>query len=320
MRYLSILISLLLCLSLLSCGNLEPKETIDSSSDNESDTTADNLDESTVPGESDPASESDETEPVIDISLLSDEEYFADYFTPVLRFVVASDVHIVARKCVEEERFAELFKQAYAYSDSHEKYNNLDGIFIVGDCTDNGSPSEFNKFFSIIEENAREGTVVRAVMGNHDYWYNRQTAPVLFKNASGYDDIDAHLVINGFHFIMLSPRERGNAFSADQQNWLRTKLREAADSDETGTRPIFVFNHQHISGTVYGSEDWGNPELKDELFIYPQAIDFSGHSHYPLSDPRSIWQGEFTALGTGSLSYFDMGLAGLKTVMHLSTI
>ena len=39
---------------------------------------------------------------------------------------------------------------------------------------------------------------------------------------------------------------------------------------------------------------------------YPQVFDFSGHSHVPINDPRSIYQKHFTALGTGSLSYFEL--------------
>jgi hypothetical protein len=39
---------------------------------------------------------------------------------------------------------------------------------------------------------------------------------------------------------------------------------------------------------------------------YPQVIDFSGHSHVPINDPRSIFQKHFTCLGTGSLSYFEL--------------
>ena len=39
---------------------------------------------------------------------------------------------------------------------------------------------------------------------------------------------------------------------------------------------------------------------------YPQVFDFSGHSHVPINDPRSIFQKHFTALGTGSLSYFEL--------------
>ena len=33
---------------------------------------------------------------------------------------------------------------------------------------------------------------------------------------------------------------------------------------------------------------------------------FSGHSHYPLTDDRSIWQGAFTSIGAASLRYAGM--------------
>lgn len=46
---------------------------------------------------------------------------------------------------------------------------------------------------------------------------------------------------------------------------------------------------------------------------YPQLVHFSGHSHYPISDPRSLWQGEFTAIGTGSLYYVELTVEDVRT-------
>ena len=40
----------------------------------------------------------------------------------------------------------------------------------------------------------------------------------------------------------------------------------------------------------------------------------SGHSHYPLNDPRSVWQGEFTAIGTGALSYAELTVDGQNKI------
>ena len=34
---------------------------------------------------------------------------------------------------------------------------------------------------------------------------------------------------------------------------------------------------------------------------YPQIVEICGHSHYPLNDPRSVWQGTYTAIGTGAI-------------------
>ncbi|MBQ6846471.1 MAG: hypothetical protein IJO61_05000, partial [Oscillospiraceae bacterium] len=42
------------------------------------------------------------------------------------------------------------------------------------------------------------------------------------------------------------------------------------------------------------------------LINYPQVIDFSGHSHAPINDPRSIHQRHFTSVGTGTLYYFEL--------------
>ena len=64
---------------------------------------------------------------------------------------------------------------------------------------------------------------------------------------------------------------------------------------------------------MYGSTTcWGVKELTDILEKYPQVVDFAGHSHFPMNDPRSIWQGDYTALNTGTLSYYEMDLAGAK--------
>ena len=40
--------------------------------------------------------------------------------------------------------------------------------------------------------------------------------------------------------------------------------------------------------------------VSDVLAKYPQVVTFSGHLHFPLNDPRSIWQASFTSFGCGS--------------------
>ena len=71
--------------------------------------------------------------------------------------------------------------------------------------------------------------------------------------------------------------------------------------------------HMNISNTVVGSQSWGVAELTSTLSKYPQVIDFSGHSHFPMKDPRSIHQGSFTSLGTGTMFYYELGLNGFMT-------
>jgi hypothetical protein len=40
------------------------------------------------------------------------------------------------------------------------------------------------------------------------------------------------------------------------------------------------------------------------------VVNFCGHSHSPLTDPRSIWQGDYTSLNTGSLAYLGVPIVG----------
>ena len=39
------------------------------------------------------------------------------------------------------------------------------------------------------------------------------------------------------------------------------------------------------------------------LSKFPNCVAFSGHSHTPLRDERTVWQGAFTSVGTASLRY-----------------
>lgn len=327
-RTLSFLVAGILCASLAACNSTE-KDTSQGDSETPVDTSVAEGTETepaeTTPAETEPAAaESAETKPAAveldplpaaeELAALSDEDYFASYFRPVIRFVAASDVHVDdSGSTAEDARLADLYAAAYAYSDAHESYKALDGVFFAGDFTNSGTPTSMQKFVNIVDKNAKDYTVTRVSLGNHEFYSDASATVSNLLEAFGYDDDDAHLVIEGYHFILISPNQEGNGFDAEKQEWLAKELEAAAADDPAGTKPIFVFQHQHITGTVYGSENWGVADLTEILAKYPQVVDFSGHSHFPINDPRSIWQGEFTALGTGTLSYYEMGLAGVQT-------
>lgn len=248
-----------------------------------------------------------------ELAAVSDADYFAA-FKPVLRFAVASDVHVAdVDSRQEEQRLKELFEVAYSYADNYDGYTGMDGIFFAGDVTDRGTVYSLQKFFASVRDCAREDTVVRATMGNHEFYDNAELIEYRFLKASGYETIDTHLELGGYHFIFISPDGRGKSYSQAKQDFLAAALEEAAKADPTGCKPIFVFQHQPNSNTVYGSTtSWGVAELAPIIEQYPQVVDFAGHSHFPLNDPRSIWQGTYTALNTGTLSYYEMDLAGAK--------
>lgn len=225
-------------------------------------------------------------------------------FTPVLRFAVCSDVHLDGE---EEQRnakeFAEMFTQCYEYSENDEAYQSLDAVMVCGDMTEWGREKEYQSYHKVVSENLRKGTQMLECMGNHEFIQAREEEGIdPFKNYAEYvnEEFDTHTVINGYHFIGLSYSDKDENYDDSKLTWLKEQI-EIAIAD-TGDKPVFVFQHPHPALTVYGSINWGDLNIRKVLNKYKQVVDFSGHSHYAPTDPRSIWQGKFTAIGTGAIT------------------
>ena len=225
-----------------------------------------------------------------------------DDFTPVVRFAVTSDVHLNGEPDQPAAlRLAELFQDSYEYAEN-EKYQNLDAVVVVGDFATTGSDEEYKLFNEIVEGNIKDGTELITVLGNHEFIsYRDYDASIAYEHYKELinKDVDRHLVINGYHFIACSYSEDGKTFDS-KKDWLNKELTDATKED--ADKPVFVFQHPAPFATIYGSVNWGDFTVRTVFEKYPQIIDFSGHSHYANSDPRTIWQGAFTAVGTGSLS------------------
>lgn len=185
---------------------------------------------------------------------------------------------------------------------------DYDAIAIAGDLTEHGTASEYDKVMGIYNSRKAPGAKDLFVIGNHEYYngLTPQQSQERFEQKTGAENYYYDKWINGFHFIMLGTEDgtRDGKMSDAQIAWLERKLAENADPE----KPIFVFHHQHIKDTVYGSDLWGyfNPKLYGALSKYPQVITFTGHSHYPIDDPRSIHQEDFTSLGTSAISYPEL--------------
>lgn len=239
-------------------------------------------------------------------------------FRTVLRFAVASDVHVAdGGSGLEERRLALMLERAYEYVENNPKgHKTLDAFLFVGDMTETGTLSQMQIFKQILDEGIREETRPFITLGNHEFYDCAEETVKRFEQAFGYGE-NEHIEINGFHFIRLSPDE-GDHYGEEKQAWLAQELKAA--SEASPNMPIFVMQHHHVADTVYGSENyWGLDDLKDILAEYPQVVNFSGHSHFPINDPRSFWQGEFTAIGTGGLSYAEIGVIGEAPDFRFST-
>jgi 3',5'-cyclic AMP phosphodiesterase CpdA len=230
---------------------------------------------------------------------------------PELVFPVISDIHIKKSGTIDMQKFQDALEQL------NEQAPKQDAVVVVGDLTDNGLQEEYDRFFSLYDVKKQLKAVSLFTIGNHEYrnGLSEVDAQKRFLTETRMESIYDHKVIKGYHFIILGP-ENGlteGYYSKEQIQWLGEQLEQAEKDDPK--KPIFVFQHHPIKNTVFGSE-WST-EINRELLYntlkeYPQVIHFSGHTHYPLDDPRTIHQKDFTSVGTSSVSYIWTGAGYLQ--------
>lgn len=216
----------------------------------------------------------------------------------------------------------------------------LDAIIVVGDLTEGGYENQYDQFVSVF---SNEDNFINPVdtmffmLGNHDNYGGRATNyPGKLKSFNNGEDypLDQYTIIKGYPFITISVRGGDNnddtdptsgpeSFPQDVCDRLAAWLEQAAT--ECPGKPIFVFTHVPPKYTCYstwpGEGDgttwptWSMQTINPILNKYPQVVVFGGHSHYPLTDPRSIHQGVdpnsdknnyYTGVGTGSVTYSEI--------------
>lgn len=197
------------------------------------------------------------------------------------------------------------------------KSQNVDVIIHAGDFTDVGTVGAWKSFKKVYDEVfPKDGPVKCFVMGNHDHWLTYFVEcwdiPTPARQQNKFTKYTGelpytHKVINGYHFINWSSGNGTYDKSYQNEDWIRAQLDAAVRDDPN--KPIFVTTHINPLNTIYGSseeEGWGNADIYRILKDYPQVVSFSGHSHYSLLDERSIWQSEFTAVGTETIDYIEL--------------
>lgn len=230
-----------------------------------------------------------------------------DDFVPVLRFVSTSDTHVIALGDKPCYRIANMIKTAYAVAENDADYKFLDAVTFSGDITDDGTFTAFSAFTATTDKVIKDGTERLAVVAkSHDGNTYGAKSLEIFTELTG-QETDFHRVIKGYHFIGISRSPIDDVqYSEEQIEWLDRELKAATEA--APEQPVFVFQHEHVLNTVFGSytyDGWGLDIFTDVLNKYPQVVHISGHSHYPANDPRSIWQGAFTAIGDGGLAYYE---------------
>lgn len=218
------------------------------------------------------------------------------------------------------DRLRRWIRLAYRIADTDAAYPKLDALLFAGDLTVEGTFESISDFWRVVQSELRGDTAVMSVLAkNHDNWSEGRacvkTGLSFYRSVTGLPT-DYRTVIGGCSFIGLSTcAETGVYYAEPQREWLRTQLSDALC--ETPGKPIFVMHHEHVSNTVYGSypqDGWGMDFFRDIFDEFPQVVHLSGHSHYPINDPRSVWQGTFTAVGCGALSYAELTVDGQNKI------
>jgi len=246
---------------------------------------------------------------------------------PLLSVGILSDVHIRLLKNRSFEGLA-TFKHALEWF----RDRGADAVQISGDIADHGLVEELQAAAGAWEETfpgskAPDGRKVEKlfVFGNHDWegWKYGDAGLKLF-GKKYFDHALRKDLAGNFERILgekYSPvwRKEVKGYAFIGSHWAADRCRAA---DETGaahaaewfaanggsidpSRPFFYIQHPHPKNTCYGSWAWGRDDgrLVAALSKFPNAVAFSGHSHYTLTDDRSVWQGAFTSIGAGSLKY-----------------
>lgn len=222
---------------------------------------------------------------------------------------------------------SDVYDNAYRKTLEFFKAQNVNMMINAGDYTDTATQEAVDNYAAILNDvyPAGERPVSLSILGNHDYWlpYFVDCWEIPFKSkmqkryleAVGEKSPWTHKVVNGYHFIGFSP-VNGNMDSsayADKIGWAREQIELAIKDDPD--RPVFVVTHAPPSGTVYMSDEEDYSVLNELFAQYPQLVSISGHTHAPLMDDRSIWQGKYTAVNTQCVSYvcFENGMPSSGT-------
>ena len=215
-------------------------------------------------------------------------------------FQVVTDMHIADYHAAHTPNL-----QAALY-DIAEMSPDSQAIISVGDHTDKGSQVHYDVLLQTLNGITADLPPMYFAMGNHDMvWSGTYEEQVQrFIDNLGMPGVNYAVDIQGSRFIILgSDVQTGEGdLSAQTLAWFEEQL--AATDPNT---PAFVFLHQPLKDTVSGTltaldaeiQDWygftnsGN-EIRRILKRYPNAIAFSGHTHWSLEQTQPLLYGNGT--------------------------
>jgi len=271
-------------------------------------------------------------------ALYGNRIFAADGFrdgTPRLTLGVLSDIHVTHR-VKPGETVKDRNELTFIHALEWFRDQGVDGVVVTGDMSDNGSVELLmavsDAWYKVFPNGrAPDGRTVEQlfVYGNHDMlrarhvrgMYKGLSEEELKPYAISTDPKTAWekafhepfspiwtKVVKGYRFVgaqwqPFGARGADECVNEGMADWYKTHAKEIDPS-----LPFFHLQHAHPKDTCYGPWAWGrdNGMCTQALTPFPNAVAISGHSHYSLTDERSVWQGAFTSIGAGSLSYVGL--------------
>lgn len=207
-----------------------------------------------------------------------------------LNAAIISDTHI------DEDNYERnnLLKKGLA--DINRSEVAVDVLAVVGDCTENGRPEQFELFFERLSACERVKLSLVA-LGNHDSWQGEEGFKAFYEQYGAFLNKSVstsyrHETVNGYHFFILGTEKnmQNEAYlSQTQLNWFDSELSALLNTD----KPVFVLLHQPFNGTNRVNEAWAPGilgEQSDALMTIAKkyteqglvVVFFSGHLHSGL--------------------------------------
>jgi 3',5'-cyclic AMP phosphodiesterase CpdA len=267
----------------------------------------------------------------------------------VLSLAALSDVHI-NNTTVVSNKFSSALAQLKSKA-SVDDADGIDGVLVAGDLIDNPNTTYLSTFKSLYEgvfdpkkvpmiytpgnhdvnnykwttSSVSEAQYIRTTLGSN-YFLTDQDA------VSGTSYECRHCLIGGYHVLTMLPNgTQPITYDPVAVTWLDNQLKTITTAEPD--KYVIIITHPMVSNTVYGSMlgeasgvwdymngYWASSALTSVLNKYPQAVIFGGHLHFALNDPRSIWQGAFTALGCASVRYMSVENAKYEGMASATTM
>lgn len=226
--------------------------------------------------------------------------------TPLLRIGILSDIHTNAD--TRYSMYDRLEKALMFY-----KQKGVDGIIIAGDLQDKFDLTSGmtaieeiqDVWLRVFPDNTNDLTgepvIPMFVYGNHDealvdaqYWFDGL--------GSQYEDAWIQ-EIKGYQFV-------GVHYTKENETLVQKLLGQAKNA--SAVKPFFFVQHVPMENTVIGgmaSYDGHKFPVQEVIKRSHNCVIFTGHSHIPITDERTIWQSnskkdaQFTTVSCGTMHY-----------------